>query len=747
MFNRKLIIAALAAFAFAPVAAQVQNPGVQQSGAVTFGNCAKWGPGVGQLQDGGACGGGSVTPAAATSANDTNVTLTLTGTPATALLQAVQFTMGWTGTLAAARLNANVVQGVTNDTNVTGTITAQNLTLGWSGVLAAARLNANVVQSVVNDTNIQGSIAAQALTFSWAGTLSKTRGGFGGAVTTVRAGDIPYFNGSGLPAILSGNNTGTQCLQESSAGVPAWGSCGSTFYVLPASFGAVCDGVTNDAVALQNMINASAGQTILIPNVTCVTGTQLTLIANTTIIGASRDGSVIKGTMPATPVFLATNVSNITLNNFTIAGSNATVSWSTGTVGAFQFAQNSSAVAPNSDISLTGMRFRDFNAAFWVYFGTQTSTQSVSNVTFSNNVIVTTAANVPTDATVSNDNNYGLVFFGGTGGGGQFQKTRIMNNNWEAGALCFPTIIFANTTQTEIVANVINNNGRTTPGHCVNGLGTSWNTYGISIYDLNADGNPSTQWVISENIITNPYATGIYIVGDVSPALSDCKGCIIANNSIYGQGQQDANPRGGIVVSSTNNVNVINNTLMEGYGGVVISGQIQGAVLVEGNNCRSAVPYVSGALRPSCLNLAGSGITAPSAKVYVYNNTFENTGATSSTVLSNTATANRYGTLDIAGNTIINSGGFNTMDLGGSFVNTALLIRNNAITGSINFTSITGSVTLGGNTGTALTVATLPAATNGSSAFVSDGTTASSPCTASGTGSTAFRQNSAWKCF
>jgi hypothetical protein len=43
------------------------------------------------------------TPAALTAANDTNVTLTLGGTPTTALLQASSVTAGWTGTLSLAR--------------------------------------------------------------------------------------------------------------------------------------------------------------------------------------------------------------------------------------------------------------------------------------------------------------------------------------------------------------------------------------------------------------------------------------------------------------------------------------------------------------------------------------------------------------------------------------------------------------------------------------------------------------------
>jgi hypothetical protein len=49
-------------------------------------------------------GGTPVTPAALTKTDDTNVTLTLGGTPATALLQAVSLTVGWTGTLADSRI-------------------------------------------------------------------------------------------------------------------------------------------------------------------------------------------------------------------------------------------------------------------------------------------------------------------------------------------------------------------------------------------------------------------------------------------------------------------------------------------------------------------------------------------------------------------------------------------------------------------------------------------------------------------
>lgn len=142
-----------------------------------------------------------------TSVSDTNVTITLGGTPTGAVLKATSITLGWTGTLAAARLNSNVVQGVTNDTNVTGSISAQALTLGWTGTLAAGRLNANVVQGVTNDTNITGSISAQNLTFSWAGTLSVARGGTGGgAASGTLLDNITGFSSTGF---LSRTGAGT----------------------------------------------------------------------------------------------------------------------------------------------------------------------------------------------------------------------------------------------------------------------------------------------------------------------------------------------------------------------------------------------------------------------------------------------------------------------------------------------------------------------------------------------------------
>jgi hypothetical protein len=72
----------------------------------------------------------SITPAALTKTDDTNVTLTLGGTPATALLQSTSLTLGWTGTLADSRITSattwNAKQAALSGSgivkNTTGTI-------------------------------------------------------------------------------------------------------------------------------------------------------------------------------------------------------------------------------------------------------------------------------------------------------------------------------------------------------------------------------------------------------------------------------------------------------------------------------------------------------------------------------------------------------------------------------------------------------------------------------------------------
>lgn len=63
----------------------------------------------------------TITPAALTKTDDTNVTLTLGGSPSTALLAAASLTLGWTGQLAVSRGGTGVSTSTGSGANVLGT--------------------------------------------------------------------------------------------------------------------------------------------------------------------------------------------------------------------------------------------------------------------------------------------------------------------------------------------------------------------------------------------------------------------------------------------------------------------------------------------------------------------------------------------------------------------------------------------------------------------------------------------------
>jgi hypothetical protein len=73
----------------------------------------------------------AITPAALTKVDDTNVTLTLGGSPTTALLQGASITAGWSGTLADARITSAATWNAKQDAitlTTTGTSGAATLT-------------------------------------------------------------------------------------------------------------------------------------------------------------------------------------------------------------------------------------------------------------------------------------------------------------------------------------------------------------------------------------------------------------------------------------------------------------------------------------------------------------------------------------------------------------------------------------------------------------------------------------------
>lgn len=118
---------------------------------------------------------GGVTPAALTKVDDTNVTLTLGGTPSTALLQATSLTAGWTGQLSLARGGTNA------------SLTASNGGIFYSTATAGAILSGT---ATANLPLLSGSSAAP----TWGSFALNLGGAFttGGAVTYSGAFSVTF---------------------------------------------------------------------------------------------------------------------------------------------------------------------------------------------------------------------------------------------------------------------------------------------------------------------------------------------------------------------------------------------------------------------------------------------------------------------------------------------------------------------------------------------------------------------------
>jgi hypothetical protein len=183
----------------------VQTPAITEALALIAGGSVTLTPDFGAQTLTIAASGGGVPPAALTKTDDTNVTLTLTGTPATALLQAVNVAAGWTGTLGLARggtaANLSATGGagqylkqISSGAAITvGTIPASDIASG----AALTKTDDTNVTLTLGGTPSAALLAATSLTLGWTGTLAVARGGTGTG-TAFTAGSVIFAGASGV---------------------------------------------------------------------------------------------------------------------------------------------------------------------------------------------------------------------------------------------------------------------------------------------------------------------------------------------------------------------------------------------------------------------------------------------------------------------------------------------------------------------------------------------------------------------
>lgn len=186
--------------------------------------------------------GAPYTPSALTKVDDTNVTLTLGGTPATALLQAVSLTLGWSGLLGVARggtgastVGANGTLAQSNGTIYTFT------TATYPSTTTANRLLYSSATNTVTDLATANSAT---LVTNASGVPSWTSSMTNGQVLIGSTGATPVLATlSAGPGISIANSAGSITISGTGSGI-GWTEVTGTTQAMAADNGYV----SNNAV-------------------------------------------------------------------------------------------------------------------------------------------------------------------------------------------------------------------------------------------------------------------------------------------------------------------------------------------------------------------------------------------------------------------------------------------------------------------------------------------------------------------
>lgn len=212
-----------------------------------------------------------VSGSALTKTDDTNVTLTLGGSPASSLLAATSITVGWTGQLGATRggtgqstytLGDTLYSSATNTlAKLAGNITTtrQFLRQTGTGTVSAAPAWDTVTKTDVGLSNVENTALS-----TWAGsanittlgtvtsgtwsatTIAETRGGTGKSSYAI--GDLLYASTTTALSRLADVATGNALISGGVGVAPAWGKIGLTTHVSGTL--AATNGGTGTATAL-----------------------------------------------------------------------------------------------------------------------------------------------------------------------------------------------------------------------------------------------------------------------------------------------------------------------------------------------------------------------------------------------------------------------------------------------------------------------------------------------------------------
>lgn len=164
-------------------------------------------------------GGGGVTPAALTRVDDSNVTITLGGTPGTALLQATSLTMGWSGQLGLTRGGTNANLTASNGGIVYSTAGALDILAGTATAGQMLRSGASSTPSW-STTTYPATNAINTIMYASSANVLGVISAANSAVLVTNATGVPTMAGSLTDGqLIIGSTGGTPTAATLTGGV------------------------------------------------------------------------------------------------------------------------------------------------------------------------------------------------------------------------------------------------------------------------------------------------------------------------------------------------------------------------------------------------------------------------------------------------------------------------------------------------------------------------------------------------
>ena len=220
----------------------------------------------------------SVTPAALTRVDDTNVTLTLGGTPTLALLQATSLTLGWTGTLADVRIASS---GTWNAKQDAITLT----TIGTSGAATFIANTLNIPNYLDTDTGITTLNTLVALTQTFAVGTSGTDFAINSAIST-HTFDLPTASAINRGALSSTDWT-TFNSKQGAITLTTTGTTGASTFIA---------NTLNIPSYADQFVGTVTSVGLTAPSAFTITGSPITTSGTLAITGAGLGSQYIDGT-------------------------------------------------------------------------------------------------------------------------------------------------------------------------------------------------------------------------------------------------------------------------------------------------------------------------------------------------------------------------------------------------------------------------------------------------------------------